>query len=109
MAAAPSIQVGRRAYNRSMDELRAILERVGAPADIAATVEARATPIIRAYLAEMRERRPKNPGLTVPLADEQKAKLQAFYDAYERAALESLILAVVAAEMPPIPVAGGKH
>jgi hypothetical protein len=80
--------------------LEQILAQGRVPANIAKPVVARAMKLFGEFFAQMRDRAPRNPGLDVPLSEDERKKLQAFYSAYELAVVQSIVLAVIETELP---------
>lgn len=87
--------------------LRDLLERCGYPSDVAARTAAGVLPVLTLYFAEMEKRRPLQ--FPAQVSPELAEKLRKFFSEYEVSVCESIILALLEAETPPIHLPGGKH
>lgn len=89
----------------------AVLEQIFArhqvPATIAGPVVTRAMTLFRAFDAQMRLLAPRDLQFAVPLSVDDRAKLQAFYSAYELATIKAITLAVIEVELPKFKPASG--
>ena len=75
------------------------LAKAGARAEMAGPVALRAGPLIDKFLTQMALRAPRHLSLAAALSDADRDELRAFYARFERAAIESVVMAALELEL----------